>query len=68
MGDFFVRIINIDVPGVTVLDEDGNYNVYINARLSYEQRKEVLKHELKHIGKDHFYKDISVIECEKEAG
>ena len=68
MDEVIIRLIDMDVPGVTVLDSDGNYNVYINARLSFEQRKDVLRHELKHIGKEHFYKDMSVIECEKEAG
>ena len=68
MEDVIVRLIDLPVPGVTVLDSDGNYNVYINARLSYEERKKTLAHELRHISKDHFYDDKSVADCEKEAG
>ena len=68
MGDVFIRLAKITTPGVTVLDEEGNYNVYINDRLSYEEQKEVLDHELKHIEGDHFYDTRSVEELEKEAG
>ena len=68
MEEVIVRLIDLTVPGVTVLDEDGNYNVYINARLSFEERKKTLAHELRHINKEHFYSDLSVADCEQEAG
>ena len=67
MGDIFIRIIKLSTPGVTVLDADGNYNVYINEDLSEEERRKVADHELEHIKRDHFYSDKSVAECEKEA-
>ena len=67
MGDIFIRIIKLSTPGVTVLDADGNYNVYINEDLSEEERRKVADHELEHIKQDHFYSDKSVPECEKEA-
>jgi len=63
-----IRIMDLTVPGVTVLDDDGNYNVYINARLTYEQRQTVLAHELRHINKGHFYDNRPVVEDEEEAG
>ena len=68
MEYIFVRLIDMEVPGVTVLDEDGNYNIYINARLSHEQRKRVYKHEMKHINLGHFYDNKSVAENERDAG
>lgn len=68
MENIIVRFIDMDVPGVTVLDSDGNYNIYINARLSFEQRRKVYDHELRHIDLDHFYDGRSVAENEKEAG
>lgn len=60
--------MDLTVPGVTVLDEDGNYNVYINARLSFEERQKAFAHELRHIKKDHFFDDRPIDEIEKEAG
>lgn len=68
MEDVIVRLMDLPVPGVTVLDSDGNYNVYINARLSYEERKKTLAHELRHIKNDHFFDDRAVTIIEKEAG
>lgn len=68
MEEVIVRLIDLTVPGVTVLDEDGNYNVYINARLSFDERKKALAHELRHIKKDHFFDDRTIAELEKEAG
>ncbi len=43
----------IDLPGAirgfTMLDLDGNYNVYISARLSTPGQKRALDHEIRHI-------------------
>lgn len=68
MEDIIVRIIDLTVPGVTVLDEDGNYNIYLNARLSYEQQQQVYNHEMKHINLNHFYDSKSVADNERDAG
>lgn len=68
MNDVIVRLIDLTVPGVTVLDENGDYNVYINARLSFEERRKAYAHELRHIKKDHFSDDRPIGEIEKEAG
>jgi hypothetical protein len=45
------------VNGVTVEDEDGFYNVYINARLSYTAQREAIIHELTHIQRNDFYSE-----------
>ncbi len=54
------------VNAVTVPDEDGNYNVYINDRLSHEAQEEAYEHELYHIVHGHHYNYTPVATCEKE--
>lgn len=53
------RIIYVDLPchvhGITKL-RSGFYNVYINARLSYEEQQKAIRHELSHILRDDMYK------------
>lgn len=69
MDDIIVRLIDLphSVNGVTVLDEEGDYNVYINSRLSLHNRDVAYKHELAHIQEGHFYSDIPLSTCECEA-
>lgn len=57
MDDTIVRYVDLpcSVRGVTVLDFDGNYNVYINSRLSYDVQQGALEHELNHIKNNDFY-------------
>ena len=43
------------VKGLTVQDETGFYNVYINAHLNIEQQQDAIKHELTHIERGDFY-------------
>lgn len=56
MSDVFVRqaTLPLCVKGQVLLDEDGNYNVYINSKYPYESQVEALKHELRHIKNDDF--------------
>lgn len=50
------------------MDDDGDFNVYINALLPDEAQKESYMHELEHINRDHFYqKEKPVSVCEAEA-
>lgn len=58
MGEYIVRLVDMpcSVNGVTVLDEDGFANIYINSRLSHDQQQEAIQHELRHIHRDDFYK------------
>ena len=67
MDEVFVRLKDMPfgMQGVTVLDADGDYNVYINARLSYEDQQEVYRHEITHIMRQDFYTDIPIQEAEK---
>lgn len=41
MDEFILRLVDLPVTvnAVTVLDENGDYNIYVNARLPDEQQK-----------------------------
>lgn len=69
MNDIFIRGIKLPprVRGVTVIDDNSDFNVYINTLLSYETQRKAKKHELMHILKDHFYDSEPVIYNEMEA-
>lgn len=69
MNDIFIRGIELPltIKGVTVLDADGNFNVYINILQSYDVQQKAAKHELKHIQSEHFYDFQPVIYNELEA-
>lgn len=69
MDEIYIRGIEfpLKVKGVTVLDCNGDYNVYINKLLSDELQKKATKHEIRHIKKDHFYNFEPVIHNELEA-
>ena len=67
MDNIIVRLKDLPcgINGVTILDEDGNYNIYINARLSYYGQQEAYRHELKHIQRDDFYNNLPIQEVEQ---
>lgn len=67
MDAVIIRIIDLPhgVYGVTVKDEEGDYNVYLNARLSFEARVVAFRHELEHIKNGDFYNDLTVREKEE---
>ena len=54
----------VDMPcaakGYIAPDEDGNYNVYINARLSHEEQLDVLLHEIVHATRGDCFADSPV--------
>jgi Zn-dependent peptidase ImmA (M78 family) len=69
MENIIIRGIELPpkIKGVTVIDDEGDYNVYINTLLSPEVQKRTQKHELAHIIKDHFYNYDPVVINEIEA-
>ena len=69
LGEIYIRGIELPlkVKGVTVLDSDGNFNVYINILLSQDTQRKATKHEIKHIKKEHFYDFNPVVHNELEA-
>jgi hypothetical protein len=69
MGNVLIREIELPatVEGVTVIDTNGDFNIYINSLLSPAKKQEALEHELRHIQCDHHYQDTSVADNEVEA-
>lgn len=65
MEDFYIRTVKLpgSVRGVTIPNDDGTFNVFINSSLSPECSNDTLEHELNHIKKDHFYDDTKSIEA-----
>ena len=56
------------VNAVTVVDANGDFNIYINEQLSIEEQRRAYKHELEHIRRNHLFINKPVEECEAEAG
>lgn len=63
MDNIIIRIIDMpaEVQGMTVVDADGNYNVYLNSKGDIEK---AFVHELGHILNNDFYNeaDITLVE------
>lgn len=49
-----MQMLPAHVKGITVVDNDGNYNIYINSIFSTETNRQTLDHELDHIINGHF--------------
>lgn len=69
MEDIFIRPIYLPacVRGITAIDENGDYNVYVNSSLPPDLQEQAVKHELFHIKSGHFYNYDSVKQNEVEA-
>ena len=70
MDEVIVRVLDFpctDVRGTVRLDEDGNYNVYLNAKYTEEQQYLTYLHEEAHIKYGHLYSDRKTEELEEEA-
>ena len=69
MTDYYVRQIPLPVrvEGVTLPNDDGSFDIYINARLSPARQQETLEHELRHIRHEHFYLDMPIDRMERQA-
>jgi len=67
MDNVYLRYISLPptIKGLTVQDESGNYNIYVNSRLSHEANQQTLQHELKHIKNNDFQKLMHVKDIEK---
>lgn len=57
-----IRIIDLptSIKATVAHSPDGTPNIYINARLSYEEQRRALKHELAHIHNGDVYNDLSI--------
>lgn len=69
MTDYYVRLVELPrtVEGVSIPNDDGSFDIYINSLLSPLRRQEVLEHELGHIRREHFYLDMSLGLMERQA-
>lgn len=67
MDKIFLRYITLPTTtkGLTVLDESGDYNVYLNARLSNEVNKQTLQHEIQHITNNDFNNFLHIKNIER---
>lgn len=67
MADIFLRYISLPptVKVLTVQDEAGDYNIYLNSKLTYEAHTETLQHEIKHIDSNDFSKFVPIKEIER---
>lgn len=71
MNDVFIRVVtfpSLRVSSAVRVDNNGDYNIYIDERLSDEAKKRKLNHELTHIKRNHFSDCVSVTDAENEAG
>lgn len=62
---FFEDFPHMGVPGGIGPNSDGTANIYINTLYCHERQVQAIKHELRHLAKNHFYCDFMTIE-EKE--
>jgi len=69
MTDYYVRVVALpkSVEGVSVPNDDGSFDIYINSLLSPQRQQETLEHELAHIRRDHFYLEMPVSLMERQA-
>lgn len=65
---FFMDFPHMGVPGVIASNSDGTANIYINTLYCEQVQSRTIKHELRHLVKNHFYIDwMSIEEKELEA-
>ena len=67
--DFCIREVPLPfgVNGcVTPNADDDGFSIYINSRLSEDQKRKALAHEVDHIENDDFYNDLPISEIEKK--
>lgn len=67
---YFVRQVPLPatIEGVSVPNDDGTFDIYLNANLCEARQQECLQHEIKHIIEDHFYQETKTVsQLEQEA-
>ena len=66
MNEIYVRLLSLPmtIRGVTVTDEEGDYNIYINSSLTPDPQTLVLKHEMTHIERNDFASFSDIFEIE----
>lgn len=69
MIDYYVRHVALprSVEGVSMPNDDGTFDIYINSLLPEQRRQQVLEHELRHLRAEHFYLDMPIAAMERQA-
>jgi hypothetical protein len=49
------------IKGLTLKDENGDYNIYINASISDDARVKAFRHEVEHIKKGDFIDESKIV-------
>ena len=69
--DYWVRrcqFPNFASESVVVSHGDGTFTIYLNTLFSLERQAERLKHEIKHLTEEHFFReDLSINQIERQA-
>lgn len=69
-ADTHIRVLpfpNRSVKAATFPNDDGSFDIYLNALCSQAEQQKALAHELEHIRLGHFYSDAPVEQKEAEA-
>ena len=66
MNRVIVRLMQLPyhVNAFTMMDENDDYNIYINTRLTAEKRDKAYMHELRHIKRKDFHNFLPIQEAE----
>lgn len=63
---FKTILLPTSVKGIVSIDVNGNYLIFLNSKLSPEERQHTAEHELLHLALDHFYDGNPTRENEKQ--
>ena len=67
--DYFVRVVDfpkgINRVELVLLNSDGTYSVYINARASKHAQRKAMRHEYNHMANDDMYGERDIRQIEK---
>lgn len=67
--DYFVRYVPFPTDrcgGMSVLNEDDTYSVYLNSNPSHDRQKKAFEHEIDHIENEDIHSDKPIQEIEKQ--
>lgn len=66
--EYCVRLIDLPcgVRALVQFDAEGFPNIYVNARISQEEQRKAIAHELRHIQRDDAYNGLSIQEVEAD--
>ena len=61
-NDYRVRLMDLPctIKAFVAMDEDGFNNIYVNSKLSREEQRKAVMHELNHLARNDFYNDLDI--------